>query len=156
MTTNAVKEPGLWSHDVPNQSPALVIISTVFLLVTTLFFGLRVKERWQRRPHDSDGLASIGTKIRVLLLSDDAMATAAYITLFVQTVFGGMAAHYGNDRNRDRVCPGRSHADCIQVLANIELTYSRPSLKPCSTSSCTRSVTSCLGASQSSRSASFT
>lgn len=108
MSERATKQPTLWSHDVPNQSPQLIIISTLFLMVTTVFFGLRVKERWKRRPHEGALDPTASTKervlhtfraIRKLVLSDDAFVCLAYITLLVQTVFGGLAAHYGMCEN---------------------------------------------------------
>lgn len=99
MLSNPNNKTGLWSHDVPNQSPALIITSTLFLLVTTVFFSLRVRERWKRRPHNTDGLTSAATRIREVVLSDDGMAAAAYVTLVIQTIFGGIAAHYGNDQD---------------------------------------------------------
>lgn len=120
----ANNKTGIWSHQVPNQSPALIIISVLFLLVTTVFFGLRVKERWKYRPRDNGRWRLIPYefgpwKLRQFeigplrfrfwgfdnvqegfkrAVSYDTMAAAAYTTLIIQTIFGGMAAHYGKYR----------------------------------------------------------
>jgi hypothetical protein len=38
------------------------------------------------------------------VLSDDVMAAAAYTTLVVETIFGGLAAHYGNSHALQQGC----------------------------------------------------
>ncbi|KAK4546547.1 hypothetical protein LTR36_001764 [Oleoguttula mirabilis] len=75
----AAGEPSVFTHSVPNRSTAFISISIVFLIVTTGFFAFRQGWRWAHRQR---GL-------------DDAMAACAYIILVIQTVFGGVAAHYG-------------------------------------------------------------
>jgi len=72
-------EPGVWTHNVPNRSPTLIIVSAIFIVITTLFFAFRQGWRWA---HKQRGW-------------DDLMAAFAYAILVIQTIFGGVAAHYG-------------------------------------------------------------
>lgn len=85
----ADKEPGVWTNSVPNKSPAFIIISIVFLLVTTVFFAFRQGWRWAHRQRGVD----------------DAMAACAYVILVIQTVFGGVSAHYGFGKHMADIKP---------------------------------------------------
>lgn len=91
----ATSKTGLWSHSVPNQSPALIVTSVLFLLITTVFFGLRINARRKLIRPEKECKDNISRKGRKLDLTYDSMAAAAYFTLVVQTIFGGLAAHYG-------------------------------------------------------------
>ena len=86
--------PGVFSHDVPNKSEAFVIISIIFIVITTFFFAFRQGWRWAHRQRGWD----------------DAMAAAAYTILVVQTVLGGMAAHNGFGKHRKDILPTYSKA----------------------------------------------
>ncbi|KAK5746662.1 hypothetical protein LTR17_000678 [Elasticomyces elasticus] len=86
--------PGVWSTTVPNRSPTLVIVSIVFLLVTTGFWIFRQAWRWAHRQR---GL-------------DDLMAAGAYTILVIQTVFGGMAVHYGFGKHKQAIQPTLTRA----------------------------------------------
>ena len=90
----ATGPPGVFSHDVPNKSEAFVIISIIFIVITTFFFAFRQGWRWAHRQRGWD----------------DVMAAAAYIILVIQTVFGGVAAHYGFGKHRQDILPTYSKA----------------------------------------------
>lgn len=87
-------EPRLWDDSVPNQSPTLVIISALFLLISTAFFLARIIWRLKYKQKGYD----------------DIMAFLAWTTLVVQTAFGGMAAHYGFGKHRTDILLTFSHA----------------------------------------------
>lgn len=80
----AAQEPGVFTDDVPNRTTALVIISIVFLILTTAFFAFRQGWRWAHRQRGMD----------------DIMAACAYVLLVIMTVFGGISAHYGFGKHR--------------------------------------------------------
>ncbi|KXT11774.1 hypothetical protein AC579_1648 [Pseudocercospora musae] len=79
--------PGLWDNSIPNQSPALVLVSVVLLLVSTGFFATRLAWRFKYKQRGWD----------------DLIASVAWMTLVVQTAFGGMAAHYGFGKHRQNI-----------------------------------------------------
>ncbi|TKA58219.1 hypothetical protein B0A55_12205, partial [Friedmanniomyces simplex] len=87
-------EPGVWSNSVPNRSPTLVIVSIVFLIITTAIFTFRQGWRWAHRQRGAD----------------DLMAACAYAVLLIQTVFGGIAVHYGFGKHKDVIQPTLSRA----------------------------------------------
>ncbi|KAK0938777.1 hypothetical protein LTR29_009627 [Friedmanniomyces endolithicus] len=87
-------EPGVWSTSVPNRSPTLVIVSIVFLVITTAFWTFRQGWRWAHRQRGAD----------------DLMAACAYVVLLIQTVFGGIAVHYGFGKHREAIQPTLSKA----------------------------------------------
>ncbi|KAK0919106.1 hypothetical protein LTR57_011016 [Friedmanniomyces endolithicus] len=87
-------EPGVWSTSVPNRSPTLVIVSIVFLVITTAFWTFRQGWRWAHRQRGAD----------------DWMAACAYVVLLIQTVFGGIAVHYGFGKHREAIQPTLSKA----------------------------------------------
>ncbi|KAK0291078.1 hypothetical protein LTR35_001799 [Friedmanniomyces endolithicus] len=87
-------EPGVWSTTVPNRSPTLVIVSIVFLVITTAFWTFRQGWRWAHRQRGAD----------------DLMAACAYVVLLIQTVFGGIAVHYGFGKHREAIQPTLSKA----------------------------------------------
>ncbi|KAK0908850.1 hypothetical protein LTS16_022290 [Friedmanniomyces endolithicus] len=87
-------EPGVWSTSVPNRSPTLVIVSIVFLVITTAFWTFRQGWRWAHRQRGAD----------------DLMAACAYVLLLIQTVFGGVAVHYGFGKHREAIQPTLSKA----------------------------------------------
>lgn len=74
----------LEASSIQSQTSTLVIVSTVFLVITTAFFVTRLI--W-RSIHQQRGW-------------DDLMATLAYITLVIQSSFGYMSAHYGFGKHR--------------------------------------------------------
>jgi hypothetical protein len=78
MSTNP--SPSLWTTSIANHSPTLIIISTILLLFTTLFFATRLT-------HHQRGW-------------DDLFATLAYLTLITQTIFGCIAASHGFGKHR--------------------------------------------------------
>jgi hypothetical protein len=84
IVVHPIQDSSLWTTAVPNQSPALIIISCLFLFATTLFFTARLL--WRLLHHQRGW--------------DDLFATAAFVTLIIQTAFGGMAAHYGFGKHR--------------------------------------------------------
>ena len=90
----AASTPGVFSHSVPNKSAAFVIISIIFIAITTFFFAFRQGWRWAHRQRGWD----------------DAMAAAAYIILVIQTVFGFVAAGYGFGKHREDIMPTYSKA----------------------------------------------
>ncbi|KAK5137846.1 hypothetical protein LTR08_006614 [Meristemomyces frigidus] len=90
----AAGTPGVFSHSVPNKSAAFIIVSIIFIIITTLFFAFRQGWRWAHRQRGWD----------------DAMAAAAYIILVIQTVFGGVAAHYGFGKHRKDIMPTYTEA----------------------------------------------
>ncbi|KAI7278153.1 hypothetical protein KC345_g6110 [Hortaea werneckii] len=77
----------VFSSAIPNRAPALIIISIVFLILTTAFFAFRQGWRWAHRQHGMD----------------DVMAACAYTTLLAMTVFGGMLTHYGFGEHREDI-----------------------------------------------------
>ncbi|EMC99066.1 hypothetical protein BAUCODRAFT_389608 [Baudoinia panamericana UAMH 10762] len=79
MSGTPIQNSHVWATDVPNRSPAFVIVSIVFICVTTGFFAFRQGWRWAHRQRGWD----------------DAMAACAYIVLLIETVLGGVSAHYG-------------------------------------------------------------
>ncbi|RMZ03711.1 hypothetical protein D0860_06696 [Hortaea werneckii] len=83
------RDVDVFSSDIPNRAPALIIISIVFLILTTAFFAFRQGWRWAHRQRGMD----------------DVMAACAYTTLLIMTVFGGMATHYGFGKHRDDIVP---------------------------------------------------
>lgn len=68
--------PSIWATDIPNQSPRLVIVCIVFLLLTSVVVGARFT--W-RSVHRQRGL-------------DDVMALCAYVSLGVLHTSGGPRA----------------------------------------------------------------
>lgn len=76
--------PDLWAANIANQSPTLIAVSVLFHSISTIFFAARITWRIKHRQKGWD----------------DFMATVAWITLFVQTTFGAMAAHYGFGKHR--------------------------------------------------------
>lgn len=74
----ALAEP-VWTDKIPNRSPEFIIVSLVFIIITTGFFAFRQGWRWAHRQRGWD----------------DLMAAIAYAILVIETVFGGVAAHYG-------------------------------------------------------------
>lgn len=86
-TTNGTAAPDLWTNSIPNKSPELVIVSTVFLALTTTFYVTRFVYRWTQRGWD------------------DLMAGLAYLTLVIQTSFLYASAHYGFGKHRTDILP---------------------------------------------------
>ena len=83
----ATTQHAVFTDTIPNRSPALIIISIVFLIVTTAFFAFRQGWRWAHRQRGMD----------------DVMAACAYAVLLIQTIFGGIAAHYGFGKHRSDI-----------------------------------------------------
>ncbi|KAI7083978.1 hypothetical protein KC356_g7130 [Hortaea werneckii] len=81
------REVDVFASSIPNRAPAFVIISIVFLILTTAFFAFRQGWRWAHRQHGMD----------------DVMAACAYATLLIMTVFGGIATHYGFGKHREDI-----------------------------------------------------
>lgn len=81
--------PGVWTHDIPNRSPAFIFVTIVLLALTTLFFGFRQGWRWQHRQR---GL-------------DDVMAAAAYTVLVAESIMGCISAHYGFGKHLKDIRP---------------------------------------------------
>ncbi|RMX90163.1 hypothetical protein D0869_00303 [Hortaea werneckii] len=81
------REVDVFASAIPNRAPALIILSIVFLILTTAFFAFRQGWRWAHRQREMD----------------DVMAACAYTTLLVMTVFGGMATHYGLGKHRENI-----------------------------------------------------
>ncbi|KAF2164620.1 hypothetical protein M409DRAFT_25017 [Zasmidium cellare ATCC 36951] len=79
-TTN----PSLWTTTIPNKTPVLIIVSTVFLFLSTGFFLARFLYRW--RTHQRGW--------------DDLMALLAYLTLAIQTAFLYASATHGFGKHR--------------------------------------------------------
>ncbi|EME45489.1 hypothetical protein DOTSEDRAFT_110929, partial [Dothistroma septosporum NZE10] len=75
--------------DVPNQTTSFIIVSTIFLLITTAFFATRLLWRFK---HKQRGW-------------DDLMAALAYITLVIMTAFGYTSAQYGFGKHRLNILP---------------------------------------------------
>ncbi|GAB1738195.1 hypothetical protein NU219Hw_g2745t1 [Hortaea werneckii] len=88
MNVNSIKrEVDVFTSTIPSRAPAFVIISIVFLILTTTFFAFRQGCRWAHRQRGMD----------------DVMAACAYSTLLIMTVFGGMATHYGFGKHRENI-----------------------------------------------------
>ncbi|KAI7359135.1 hypothetical protein KC354_g9464 [Hortaea werneckii] len=81
------REVDVFASSIPNRAPAFVIISILFLILTTAFFAFRQGWRWAHRQHGTD----------------DVMAACAYATLLIMTVFGGIATHYGFGKHREDI-----------------------------------------------------
>lgn len=92
ITTTNTTAPDFWTDAIPNKSPQLVIVSTVFLAITTTFYITRFVYRWQQRGWD------------------DLMAGLAYLTLVIQTSFLYASAHYGFGKHRADILPTFPHA----------------------------------------------
>ncbi|KAI7226640.1 hypothetical protein KC330_g8742 [Hortaea werneckii] len=83
------REVHVFTSAIPNRAPALIVISIVFLIMTTAFFASRQGWRWAHRQRGMD----------------DVMAACAYTTLLIMTVFGGIATHYGFGKHRKGIVP---------------------------------------------------
>ncbi|KAI7378358.1 hypothetical protein KC336_g19401, partial [Hortaea werneckii] len=83
------REVDVFTSSIPNRAPAFVIISIVFLILTTAFFAFRQGWRWAHRQRGMD----------------DVMAACAYATLLIMTIFGGIATHYGFGKHREDIVP---------------------------------------------------
>lgn len=101
----AADEPGVFSHSVPNRSIAFVIISIVFIIITTGFFAFRQGWRWAHRQR---GL-------------DDAMCACAYTILVIQTIFGGVSAHYGFGKHLGVIKP--TYTEALQYFYLYQICY---------------------------------
>ncbi|KAF2721511.1 hypothetical protein K431DRAFT_268668 [Polychaeton citri CBS 116435] len=71
--------PSIWTTNIPSHSGRLVVVSIVFTAITTLVFIFRQIWRWTHRQRGVD----------------DIFAALAYLVLLAQTIFAGLAAHYG-------------------------------------------------------------
>ncbi|KAI7098734.1 hypothetical protein KC340_g6557 [Hortaea werneckii] len=95
----------VFSSAIPNRAPAFIIISIVFLILTTAFFAFRQGWRWAHRQHGID----------------DVMATCAYTTLLIMTVFGGMATHYGFGKHKEDILP--TFAEAMKYFYLYQICY---------------------------------
>jgi len=93
--SGAMADPlGVWTTSVPNRSPTLIIVTVLFTVITTLFFAFRQGWRWAHRQRGWD----------------DVMAALAYLLLVLQSVLGGISAHYGFGKHLYQIKPTATRA----------------------------------------------
>nr|OQO31414.1 hypothetical protein B0A51_02204 [Rachicladosporium sp. CCFEE 5018] len=101
----APEPPSIWTTSIPNESPRLVIVCIVFLLLTTAVVSVRFSWRWVHRQR---GL-------------DDVMCLCAYTLLLLATIFAGVSAHYGFGKHMRDIQPTSSKA--VQFFYLYQICY---------------------------------
>ncbi|KAK4502811.1 hypothetical protein PRZ48_006237 [Zasmidium cellare] len=86
-TTILTTDP--WTTTIPNKTPLLLIVSTVFLTLSTLFFATRLIYRHATHQRGWD----------------DLMALLAYLTLVIQTAFLYASCTHGFGKHRANLPP---------------------------------------------------
>lgn len=79
---------------IPNQTPALIALTTIFFLLSTAFMAARLIWRYT---HSQRGW-------------DDVFAISAYINLVILSAFGYMAAHYNFGKHKSDIPTTFPHA----------------------------------------------
>ena len=79
---------------IPNQTPALIALTTIFFLLSTAFMAARLIWRYTRSQRGWD----------------DVFAISAYINLVILSAFGYMAAHYNFGKHKSDIPTTFPHA----------------------------------------------